>query len=75
MAETAKKGVSIDDVQKWLDKADKIFNTPIVRNVLWPQLKAVLPTLGLKPAQIAQLDARYADLQVRRDRARRRARP
>ena len=65
--------VKIDDVVKWLDTADKVFQTPMVREVLLPAVRALLPGLGLKPEQVATLDEHYADLARRRERARTRA--
>lgn len=65
--------VKIDDVVKWLDTADKVFQTPMVREVLLPMVKGLLPQVGVTPEQAAQLDAHYADLARRRERARARA--
>ena len=48
--------------------------TPIVRQMLVPMLKAVLPPLGVTPEQIATLDAHYADLTAREAEAVRRSR-
>lgn len=65
--------VNMQQVTDWMRQADALFQTPIVRQMLVPMLKAVLPPLGVTPAQIATLDAHYADLTSREADALRRA--
>mgnify|MGYP001578012366 FL=1 len=60
-------------VTGWLKQADAIFQTPLVKLLILPQLRSLLPSLGVTPEQIAQLDEHYADLVSREAEARRRA--
>jgi hypothetical protein len=65
--------VDMAKVTTWVRQADAIFQTPLVALTLVPLLKSILPSLGVTPAQIAQLDAHYDDLVTREAEARRRA--
>jgi len=66
-------GVNMQQVTHWMREADALFQTPVVRQMLVPMLKAVLPPLGVTPEQIATLDEHYADLNVREAEAIRRS--
>jgi hypothetical protein len=66
--------VDLGKVEHWLRRADAIFQTPLVAMMVIPLLKQLAPSLGLTEAQIAQLDAHYADLERREAEALRRSR-
>lgn len=65
--------VDVNEISKWIAAADEVFKTPLVREVVWPMVKAMLPPFGVSEKQIAELDARHADAVGRLARARKRS--
>lgn len=62
----------LKDVESVLTKAQAVLGSPATA-LLLQALKPMLPTWKLTPEQIAGLDARYADAEVRKAKARKRA--
>lgn len=65
--------IDMNQVLAWTKQADAIFQTPLIRMAVVPLLKAMLPPLGVTPAQMTILDGHYEDLTRREADARRRA--
>lgn len=66
-------GVDVDKLIGWLDKADKIARTPLLRMTIIPLLADLIPKDELTPEQLEQVRAHFADLDARLDRAKERA--
>ena len=65
--------VDVDRVIGWLNKADQIFKTPLVRMTVFPLLSGLIPDDELSEKDLQQVRDHFADLDKRGDRAKERA--
>ena len=65
--------VDVDRVIGWLNKADQVFKTPLVRMTVFPLLAGLIPRDELTEGQLQQVKDHFADLDKRAERAKERA--
>jgi hypothetical protein len=66
-------GINVDQLIGWLDKADKIARTPLLRMTIIPLLADLIPKDELTPEQLEQVRTHFTDLDARLERAKERA--